>query len=52
MQHDHSMTNHKAPDYEFHMPRQLTYPLPVGITSVLVGGLLYFLVQKSNPKIF
>jgi hypothetical protein len=36
MQHDHSMTNHKAPDYEFHMPRQLTYPLPVGITSTFL----------------
>ncbi len=35
MQHNHSMTNHKVPDYEFHMPRQLTYPLPVGINGVL-----------------
>jgi arsenite methyltransferase len=51
MQHNHSMTNHKVPDYDFHMPRQLTYPLPVGIISITVGGLLYFLLQKSNPKI-
>ena len=51
MQHNHSMTNQKVPDYEFHMPRQLTYPLPVGITSVLVGGLLYYLLKKSNPKL-
>ena len=51
MQHNHSLTNHKVPDYEFHMPRQLTYPLPVGITSVMVGGLLYFLLKKSNPKV-
>ena len=51
MQHNHSMTNHKVPDYDFHMPRQLTYPLPVGIISITVGGLLYLLLQKSNPKI-
>ena len=51
MQHNHSMTNHKVPDYDFHMPRQLTYPLPVGIISITAGGLLYFLLQKSNPKI-
>ena len=51
MQHNHSLTNHKVPDYEFHMPRQLTYPLPVSVISVTVGGLLYFLLKKSNPKV-
>ena len=51
MQHNHSMTNDKIPDYEFHIPRQITYPLPVGIISVMVGGLLYFLLKKSNPKV-
>ena len=27
MQHNHSTTNHKVPDYDFRMPRQITYPL-------------------------
>ena len=49
MQHNHSMTDHKHPDYEFHMPRLVTYPLPVGIISVLLGGLLYFLLRESQP---
>ncbi len=51
MQHNHSVTDHKHPDYELHMPQLFTYPLPVGIISVILGGLLYFLLQKANPKI-
>ncbi len=51
MQHSHSMTDHQTPDYDLHIPKPLTYPLPVGIISGLLGGLLYFLLQKSNPKI-
>jgi ubiquinone/menaquinone biosynthesis C-methylase UbiE len=45
------MTDHKHPDYDFHMPRLFTYPLPVGIISVLSGGLLYFLLRESQPII-
>lgn len=51
MPHNHSMTDHKPPNYEFHMPRLFTYPLPVGIISVLLGGLLYFLLRESQPII-
>ncbi len=51
MPHNHSMTDHKAPDYAFHPPRLLTYPLPVGIISVILGGLFYFLLRESKPKI-
>jgi hypothetical protein len=52
MQHDHSsMIDHKHPDYEFHMPRLFTYPLPVGIVSVLLAGLLYFLLRESQPTL-
>jgi arsenite methyltransferase len=47
VQHSHSMTNDKVPDYDLHMPRALTYPLPVGIVSVVLGGLLYFLLQEQ-----
>ena len=45
MQHNHSITNHKLPDYDLHMPRLLTYPFPVSIFSVMLGCLLYFLLQ-------
>ncbi len=51
MQHNHSLADHKYPDYDFHLPRQLTYPLPVGIITVLLGGLLYFLLRESQPII-
>lgn len=46
MQHNHSITDDRVPDYDLHMPRQLTYPLPVGIISVLLAGLLYSLLQE------
>jgi arsenite methyltransferase len=49
MQHNHSTTNQKVPDYAFHMPKPLTYPLPVGIISVFLGGLLYFILRKPQP---
>jgi SAM-dependent methyltransferase len=37
----------KFPDYDLHMPRLLTYPLPVSIISVMLGFLLYFLLQEQ-----
>jgi len=33
------------------MPRLFTYPLPVGIVSVLSASLLYFLLQESPPTL-
>ena len=51
MQQNDSVTNHMHPDYEFHMPRLFTYPLPVGIVSVLSAGLLYFLLQEAQPTL-
>lgn len=51
MQHNHSNTNHKHPDYEFHMPDVFTYPVPVGLGSLLLGGLFYLLLRKPQPKI-
>jgi arsenite methyltransferase len=51
MQHNLSMTDRKYPDYELHMPRLLTYPLPVGIVSVMLGGLFYFLLRESQSII-
>ena len=50
MQQNHSTTNQKRPDYDFQMPKPLTYPLPVGIISVFLGGLLYFILRKPQPK--
>lgn len=50
MQHNHSTTIQKVPDYAFHMPKPLTYPLPVGISSVFLGGLLFFMLRKPQPK--
>jgi arsenite methyltransferase len=50
MQHNHSTTTQKLPDYDFHLPKPLTYPLPVGTVSVFLGGLMYFVLQKTQPK--
>lgn len=47
MQNNHSIKNNKLPDYDFHIPRLLTYPLQVGIISVILGSLLYFLLQEQ-----
>ena len=47
MRHNHIDTNHKRPDYDLHMPRPLTFPLPVGIVSVMLGSLLYFLLHEQ-----
>jgi len=47
MQHNHAITNHKVPDYDLHVPRLLTYPLPVAAISIILGGLLYILFQEQ-----
>ncbi|MCP4935632.1 MAG: class I SAM-dependent methyltransferase [bacterium] len=39
----------QVPDYNFHIPKKYTYPLPVTIFSVTAAGLLYFLLQESQP---
>lgn len=45
----HSISTHKVPDYEFHMPRSFTHPIPVGILSVVLAGALYPLLRESQP---
>lgn len=50
MRHNHSSTIQKVPDYALHIPKPLTYPLPVGIGSVFLGGLLHFVLRKSQPN--
>lgn len=45
----HSISTHKVPDYEFHMPRSFTHPVPVGILSVVLAGALYPLLRESQP---
>lgn len=47
MQHTHSMTNHKHPDYNLHMPKLLTYPVQVCMASIGLGVLLYLLFQRQ-----
>jgi arsenite methyltransferase len=49
MQTNHSMTDHKTPDYAFHMPKIFTYPLPIGMISVILTGLLYSLLKEPQP---
>ncbi len=51
MQHTDSIIDHKTPDYDFHMPKLITYPLPVGFISFLLGGLLYFFLRETQPRI-
>jgi arsenite methyltransferase len=48
MQPTYSITSQEAPDYDFHIPRQFTYPLPVATLSILIGCLLYFLLRESQ----
>jgi len=45
----HSISTHKVPDYEFHMPGSFTHPVPVGILSVVLAGALYSLLRESQP---
>jgi len=47
MQHQHSMTDRKTPDYDLHMPKSLTYPLQVGILCAMLATLFYFLLQEQ-----
>ena len=49
MEHNHSLSDHEQPDYDFHMPRLITYPVPAGIVSVLFAALQYFLLQEQQP---
>ncbi|MCP4418749.1 MAG: class I SAM-dependent methyltransferase [Chloroflexi bacterium] len=44
-----SYTVQKIPDYDFHIPKKFTYPLPIIIISVTAAGLLYFLLQELQP---
>ena len=46
----HSLSNEKLPDYSLHLPKLVSYPLPVAISSVMLGCLWYFLL-KQHPVI-
>ena len=43
MEHTHAKS---SPDYNFHIPQQFNYPLPVFIVSLLIGCGLYFSLQQ------
>lgn len=44
-----SISTHKVPDYEFHMPRSFTYPIQVGFLSVVLAGTLFSLLLEVQP---
>lgn len=44
MSHDNTQ-----PDYNFHMPRFITYPLPVALVSAILAGSVYSLLRPSRP---
>ena len=48
MQHDHSITDPKKPNYDFHLPKNITYPIPVGIVSIALGSLLFFFLRETT----
>jgi len=50
MEHNCSLSDHEQPDYDFQMPRLITFPIPVGIVSVLFAALLYILLQEKQPR--
>ena len=47
MQHTHS--NQKVPDYEFHMPKRFTYPLQAVFVSAIFAGLSYGFLREKFP---
>ena len=47
MLHNHTITAHKHPDYDLHIPRLLSYPLPAGAISLLLAGLIYRLLSPQ-----
>ena len=49
MEHDHSTSNHKHADYALHIPKSLTYPVPVSVVSVLLGILFFTLFRERQP---
>lgn len=44
MSHDHIQ-----PDYSFHMPGFITYPLPAAAASLILAGMMYSLLHLSHP---
>ncbi len=50
MQQDQTTPDHQHPDYDLHIPRSLTYPVPVAAISVLIGAVL-FVLMRENPVV-
>lgn len=51
MEHNLSQSSNERPDYSFHMPKPITYPLPVAIASVVFAFFIYFLLREKQPMI-
>jgi len=49
MEHNHSKSEPVPPDYDFHMPKLITYPVPASIISVLFAASFYFFLQEEQP---
>lgn len=48
IQNTRSTANHQHPDYTFHMPRRISYPLQFSVICLIAGGLCYLLIHQSN----
>lgn len=51
MRPDNLTTEHRHPDYDLHMPRVISYPIPISIISILAGILAYVLLRESRPAL-
>ena len=43
------MKGERVPNFEFHLPQTLSYPLRMGIISLTLAVLLYYILQASRP---
>jgi arsenite methyltransferase len=48
MEQEHLHGDQKNPDYNFHLPKFITYPFQVGVISLIFGSFLYFIL-KEHP---
>jgi hypothetical protein len=51
MQSNQLITDHQHPNYDLHMPRWISDPLPVSAIGVFSGVLVFFLLSKSQTPI-
>jgi hypothetical protein len=47
LENDHTGTERLVADYDLHMPKSLTYPLPVAVLSIVFASFLFFLFRDQ-----